>query len=182
MRSWLHCRVVLFVALAVTVLLWLLLTRHESREGDWIDDALVILIAATFILAPAVQLKWTSEWLTRSVGVFLTSIGLAIIFTGALWVRLIADQPQPVCTLRMISANTVPTACTMPVRTPEWLTDLGRACLAVGGALFLVGLIRWARYKITEDDEAPPHQKVWPLVERRNGSPGRRATDGEGAG
>lgn len=133
---------------------------HPSAKppapSDWIDVALVSGFAVGLTLASLVMIVGTRKWSGRQLGVFWTTVAGAMIWSGALWVRVLTEGTPFIVdgTVVTLGANGQVLVRGKPVmiphQQPEWYTDILRACLIVGIPLFVMGILVWVKARIKQ--------------------------------
>jgi hypothetical protein len=122
-------------ASAVVAGLWVVLYEVKAPippATAWYDKAIVWEIASVFTLASAVMLISRKIWTLRAIGIFFSSLGVGLLFGMAVYVRHVGYTVRNNRVVPNINPG-----------TQEGLSDLARALLAVGGALFAIGLLVW---------------------------------------
>jgi hypothetical protein len=89
---------------------------------DWRDTVWTAFIAFTFALAALVMLLPRRPWSWRAVGLFLTSVGTALIYGGVFVFTHLRGEALP-----------------------EWYADAIRSVNVVGGPMLAYGLCRWLK-------------------------------------
>ncbi len=140
----------------MTFAIWLTLQFYDAGEHHWIDHALTISLALSSAFAAIIMIESQREWRTRAIGVFFLTVGWTVLFGAIEAYRLWAAPPAP----------------PQPATNPYWYqasTDAVRALTFVGSLLLVHGLLEY-RFR-------PESVDAWNGKNRRNESPGRRATD-----
>lgn len=159
---------------ATTASLWGLLYLYESPppgQYDLIDKLLVGEIMLTFAFGAFVMYKSRSTWTFRGVGVFLSSIGVAVLFALSSWIAYKG--------VRVDDSGHATSRVDPGFR--QAMTDLDRSLLFVGGFMLFTGLVDYSLRKwFGKPIEDSPIAKEWADGDgnRRGDSPGRRSTDG----
>jgi hypothetical protein len=98
---------------------------HPSRpgSGEPLDVAIALFIGATLFLSGIVMITSRRSWTFRGVGIFWATIGSGIFYL-------------------LVGTNRV-RGESFPPGTQEFILDLTRSTLIVGGPAFLVGIIFW---------------------------------------
>ncbi len=129
-------------------------------EYSLVDRILVHEIAFAFTLAAVVMIISRKSWTFRAVGLFLTSVGTAILYGLS---SFLADGGS-----------------LSPGVREAWL-DLARGGLGLGGLMVIIGLILylfgWFSYRDDIMEESRIENKVYEGEDRRGDVPGRREVD-----
>lgn len=106
----------LYFWIVVVALVWLAYQFHSTHRNDPYDRINLAISGIAYIVGGLVQLAFTRDWPARTVGVLFTALG-----TGTLYI-----------------------AASLWRDAPEWVIDISRSLLNVGGPLFMLGAIAWA--------------------------------------
>lgn len=136
----------LYFWITVAALVWIAYQFHTTQRRDPYDRINLAIAGIAYIIGGFVQLAFTRDWPARTVGVLFTALG-----TGTLYIALAVWRSAP-----------------------EWLIDISRSLLNIGGPLFMLGIIAWA---IHESRAARRPDLPNGMPDRRGGEPGRRSAD-----
>jgi hypothetical protein len=147
-------------ASAVVGGLWVVLYKVKAPippATAWYDKAIVWEIASVFALASVVMMISRKVWTLRAIGIFFSSIGVALLFGLAAYIRHVGYTMRDNRVVPNINPG-----------TQEGISDLFRALLVVGGALFAIGLVGWlwGRFGPRHGDEALGLERRSPIPRR----------------
>ena len=144
-------------ATAITYGFLYLYNSPPPLQYDFVDRFMLGGIAFVFAYASIIMVLSRRSWTPRAVGLFLSSLGIAVSFGVGWYTGRVGYQ-------------------NMDLGQREAAIDFGRACLFIGGILLFLGLTdyavrRWLSRYVDHDDAGV-------VIERREpGVVGRRADD-----
>jgi hypothetical protein len=124
------------------------------------DKIEVIIIGATFLAVALVMVVSRKVWTPRAIGLLFSFLSLGILFTNATYVRVVGYH--------LVSGpdgSVKPVPNTDPGKQ-EFISDLSRSLLIIGGPLLLTGAIVWliGRYRTGHtydlDDEVAERRHI----------------------
>lgn len=122
----------LLVAGAFALFAWIP-ERYESTT----DPSLLLYVAGAYTVGGLAMLAYTRDWNLIGRGMLLTIMGDALLYISVSLPAVAATRPF----WRRFAWYMETTEFV----SQHWISDVIRACFAIGASLFLLGVVRWIR-------------------------------------